>query len=103
MTFEENLKYKGDIPLVAYINFETRAPTDQCLDLENRKKFAISYFIIFAFRPDLHIDRVIIERSFWHSLKRLVYLSYLMRKQHIQSQKNDDAIETLRASCPCKK
>ena len=26
--FEENLKYKGDILLVAYIDFETTAPTD---------------------------------------------------------------------------
>ena len=25
---EENLKYKGDIPLVGYIDFETTAPTD---------------------------------------------------------------------------
>ena len=27
--FQENLKYKGDIPLVGYINFETTAPTAQ--------------------------------------------------------------------------
>ena len=28
LTFEENLKYKGDIPLVAYIDFETTALTN---------------------------------------------------------------------------
>ena len=29
LTFEENLKYEGNIPLVAYIEFETTAPTDK--------------------------------------------------------------------------
>ena len=43
--------------------------------------FAVSYIIIFAFHPDLHIDHVIIECCFGHSLKRLADLSYLMRKQ----------------------
>ena len=52
LTFEENLKYNGDIPLVAYIDFETTAPTDECLKPENRKMFAVSYVIVFAFHPD---------------------------------------------------
>ena len=82
LTFEENLKYKGNIPLVAYIDSETMALTDQqWLDLENRKMFAISYVIIFAFHPDLHIDCIIIEHSFEHSLKRLSDLSYLKHDQ----------------------
>ena len=51
LTFEENLKYKGDIPLVAYIDFETIALTDKCFDPENRKIFAVHYVIIFAFHP----------------------------------------------------
>ena len=38
VTFEENLKYKGDIPLPAYIDFETTALTDECLDPESKKK-----------------------------------------------------------------
>ena len=62
ITFEENLKYKRDIPLVAYIDFETTPPPDKCLDPENRKMLTVSYVIIFAFHPDL--DIVIIERSF---------------------------------------
>ena len=82
MTFEENLKYNGNIPLVAYIDFETTAPTDQSLDPKNRKMIAVSYVTIFTFHPDLHIDRVIIERSFGHSLERLADLSYLIREQH---------------------
>ena len=81
LTFEENLKYKGDVPLVAYIDFETTAQTDECLDSENRKTFAVSYVIIFAFHPELDSNRVIIERSFGHSCERLTSLSYLTREQ----------------------
>ena len=81
MTLEENLKYKGDIPLAAYIDFETTAPTDECLDPENRKMFAVSYVIIFDFYPNLDIDRVIIEHSFGHSREKLTSLNYLTRKQ----------------------
>ena len=43
--------------------------------------FAVSYVIIFAFRPDLDIDRVIIECSFGHSRKKLTTLNYVTRKQ----------------------
>ena len=82
MTFEENLKYKGNIPLVAYVNFETTAPNDHFLDPENRKMFTVSYVIIFAFHPDLHTDRLIMKDSFGHSLKKPADLSYLTRKQH---------------------
>ena len=81
ITFEENLKYKRDIPLVAYIDFETTAPTDKCLDLENIKMLAVSYVTIFAFQPDLNIDLVIIERSFGQSREILTYLNYIMCKQ----------------------
>ena len=82
MTFEENLKYKSNIPLVAYFNSETTAPADHFLDTENRKMFAVSYIITFAFHPDLHIDCLIIEDSFGHSLEKPADLSYLTRKQH---------------------
>ena len=81
LTFEESLKCRGDIPLVAYISFETTAPTDECLDPKNRKMFAVSYVIIFAFHPDLDIDHVIIERSFGHSREKLTSLNYLICEQ----------------------
>ena len=35
--FEENLKFKGDIPLSVYIDFETTASTDERLDPESKK------------------------------------------------------------------
>ena len=77
ITFEENLKYKSDIPLTAYIDFETTALTDNCLDPENAKMFVVSYVIIFTFHPELEIDKVIIERSFGHSEYTLTSLNYL--------------------------
>ena len=84
LTFEENLEYKGDVPLVAYIDFEMTASTDQqWLDPKNRKMFAVSYVIIFTFHPDLHIDHVTVERSFGHSLKGLADLSYLKRANNL--------------------
>lgn len=42
---------------------------------------AVSYVIIFAFHPDLKIDRVIIERSFGHSIEKLSSLNYLTSEQ----------------------
>ena len=70
LTFEENLKFKSDIPLTAYIDFETTAPTDDCLDPETKKMNAVSYVIIFAYHGNLDLKRVIIERSFGHSLEK---------------------------------
>ena len=81
LTFEENLKYKTDIPMTAYIDFETTAPTDDCLDPENRRMFAVSYVIIFAFHPELSLDRIIIEWSFGHSLAQLCSLDYLAKEK----------------------
>ena len=81
ITYEEILKYKSDIPLTAYIDFETTAPTDDCLDPENAKMFAVSYVIISTFHPELEIDKVIIERSFGHSEYTLTSLNYLTADQ----------------------
>lgn len=80
-TFEDNLKYKGDLPLTGYIYFETTAPTDCCLDPEDKNVFAVSYVIIFTFYPDLNFQRVIIERSFGYSLEKHTTLDYLTKDQ----------------------
>ena len=66
------MKFKDDIPLTAY--------TDECLHPESKKMFVVPYVpyvIIFAFHPELDIDRVIIERSFGHSEHSLTSLNYL--------------------------
>ena len=82
LTVEENLKYKSDIPITAYIDFETTPSRDEdCPDPKNEKMIAVSYVIIFAFHPDLDLDRIIIERSFGHSQSQLFSLSYLTTEQ----------------------
>ena len=81
LTFEENLKFKRDIPLTAYIDFERTAPTDNCLDPETEKMTAVSNVIIFAFHLDLQIGRVIIEHCFGHSVRQLCSLNYLTSEQ----------------------
>ena len=52
------------MPLVAYIDFETTGPTDFCLNTEDKKMFAMSCVIIFAFHPKLKLKGVITERSY---------------------------------------
>ena len=81
LTFEQNLKLKHDIPLTAYIDFETTAPTDDMLDPESNKMNAVSYAIIFAFHPKLKMKRIIIERSFGHSIQKLTTIDYLTTEQ----------------------
>ena len=60
------------------MDFETRAPTHECLDPEKRKMFAVSYVIISAFYPELDTGHVIIECSFAYSRERLTILNYLI-------------------------
>ena len=81
MTFEDNLGYKGDLPVIVYIDLETTASTDSCFDPEQKKMFVVSYVIILAFHPKLKMDRVIIQRSFGHSLEQLTTIDYLANGQ----------------------
>ena len=67
--------------MTVYANFETIATSDDYQDPENRKMFAVSHAIVFAWHPDLKLERVIIERSFGHSLDELTDLKYLTAEQ----------------------
>ena len=42
VTYEYDIKYKSNIPLVAYIDFETTPPTDSCLNLEQFLQFILN-------------------------------------------------------------
>ena len=77
ISYEDNFKAKKDIPLVVYFDFETTAPTDNCLDPEHKKMFVVSYVMIVAFHPALNLERVIIYRSFTHTLEQLSNINYL--------------------------
>ena len=81
ISYEDNFKSKGDLPFCIYFDFETTAPTDNCLDPEQKKMFVVSYVIIVAFHPHLKLDRIIINRSFAHNLEQLASIDYFSREQ----------------------
>ena len=81
ISYEDNFHAKGDVPFVIYFDFETTAPTDNCLDPEQKKLFVISYVMIVAFNPELNLDRIIIQRGFAHSVEQLTSLDYFTWEQ----------------------
>ena len=81
ISFEDNFHAKGDLPFVIYFDFETAAPTDNCFDPEQKTMFVVSYVMIVAFHPDLKIDRIIIQRSYAHTIEQLTSLDYFSQDQ----------------------
>ena len=79
ISYQDNFHAKGDVPFVIYFDFETTAPTDNCLDPEQKKRFVVSYVMIVAFHPELKLDCIIIQRSFAHSIEQLTSLDYFTR------------------------
>ena len=67
--YQDNFNAKGDVLFVIYFDFETTAPTFNFADPEQKKKFVVSYLMIVAFHPKLNLDRIIIQRSYAHSLE----------------------------------
>ena len=80
ISYQDNFKNKGDLPFSIYFDFETAAPTDNQLDSEQKKIFVVSYVMIIAFQPALKLERIIVYRSFAHSLEQLTSLDYLTRE-----------------------
>ena len=62
-------------------DFKTTAPTDNCFDPEQKKMFIVSYVLIVAFHPALNVNRIIIQRSYAHSLEQLTSLNYFSEDQ----------------------
>ena len=81
VTFEDNIKYKGDLPFCVYADFETTAPTGDYLNPENNSVFAVSYALVFAWHPKLKLDRQMVVRGYNHSLKELADVTYLTSEQ----------------------
>ena len=63
------------------MDFETTAPAENFLTPEQNKMFVVSYTLIFAFHPKLNLNRVIVQRSFGHSLLKLATVDYLTKDQ----------------------
>ena len=81
MTFEDDLKYRGDAPFCVYADFETTAPTDDYLNPENKAMNTVSYSLIFAWHPKLCLHRQMVVRGYNHSLDKLSNMSYLTPEQ----------------------
>ena len=81
VTFEDNFKYKGDVPFTVYADFETCAPTGDYLSPENKQMFAVSYSLIFAWHPKLNLPRQTVVRGYNYSLDELSDLTYLTTEQ----------------------
>ena len=103
--YQDNFHNKGDIPFTIYFDFKTIAPTDNCLDPEQNKMFVVSYVIIVAFHSALKLDRIIIYRSFAHSLEQLTTLNYFSREQisfiepHLINMLRDMAFDVSKRKC----
>ena len=92
--FQDNFHAKGDLPFVIYFDFETTAPTDNCFDPEQKTMFVVSYVMIVAFHPALKLTRIIIQRSYLHSLEQLTRLDYFTQDQ--MKFINNDLIKRLK-------
>ena len=98
VTYQDNLKYKGDLPITIYFDFETTAATDNCYDPEQTEMFVVSYVMILCFHPHINLPRIIVERSFGHDINSLNSINYLTAEQmtfidrNIVSQLSDAAL-----------
>ena len=99
VTYEDNLKYVGDLPFSIYADFETSAPNCDFTCPENSTMFAVSYALVFTWHPKLNLPRQCVVRGFNHTVESLTDLSYLteeqlyLRKQTTTEQLRDAAIE----------
>ena len=78
---QDNFRAKGDIPFAIYFDFKTTAPSDNCFDPEQKKMFVVSYVMIVTFHPELKLNRIIIQRSYAHSIEQLTSLNYFTQEQ----------------------
>ena len=105
ISFQDNFNAKDDLPFVLYFDFETTAPTDNCFDSEQKKIFFVSYVLIVTFHPALKLNRIIIQRSYAHSLEQLTSLNYFSEDQmkfidvQIIRQLKDIAIDVSKRKC----
>ena len=63
--------------MTLHFEFQTTAPTGNCFDPEQKKMFAMSYFLIVAFHPHLNLKKFLVQRSYRHSLQQLTIINYL--------------------------
>ena len=79
-TYEDSLKFMGNPPFAAYLNFGTTDSSSSKILMNKPGMCPISYCLIFAFYQKLKIDRIVVMRSLSHLLERLADVSYLNKK-----------------------
>ena len=105
ITFEDNFKSEGDMPMAMYFDFETTAPTDNCFNPKQKKMFVMSHVLIVAFHLHLNLRKIIVQRSYRHSLEQLIMIDYLTNDQMsfidvtLVKQLNDIAQEVSQRKC----
>ena len=88
-----------------YFDFETTAPTSNIFDPEEKKMFVVSDVLIVALHPELNLNRIIIQRSYLHSLEELTTTNYLNDDQmkfidlQILNQLKDVTINVSKRRC----
>ena len=98
VTFEDNIKYQGDLPFTIYADFETTAPNCDFSSPENNTMFAASYALVIAWHPKLNLPRQCVVKGYNHTLEKLTDVSYLteeqlcLRKQITTEQFRDAAV-----------
>ena len=98
VTFEDNIKYQGDVPFAIYADFETTTPNCDFTSPENDTIFSVSYAIVIAWHPKLNLPRQFVVRGYNQSLEELTDVTYLtdeqlsLRKQITTEQLRDAAI-----------
>ena len=71
--YQDNYKHLGDVPFSIYFDFETTMGSVVFFDA---KMFAVSYYMVVAFRPKLDIPRICNFRSYDQSADQLTSLSH---------------------------
>ena len=77
VSYKDNYRFLGDLPFVAYFDFETTAGNGASMD---KKMYVLNYCLIFAFHPKLDIDRIVVYRSLQQTQEHLFDLSHLIPK-----------------------
>ena len=75
--FEDNFGAKGDLQMGIYFDYETTTPPDNYFDPEQKKMFVVSFVLIVAFHPHLNITKIVVQRSYGHSISQLTTFDYL--------------------------
>ena len=51
------------------------------VSIQNKKMFVMSFVLIIAFHPHLNLRKIIVQRSYGHSLEKLTTIDYLTNDQ----------------------